>query len=242
MMNGPRCALVAVALLLGGSIGRVYAADCVVLLHGLARTARSMAPLAEAFEARGYAVANIDYPSRDAVVEVLAERAVGAGLAQCRARGASRVHAVTHSLGGILLRYYLERHAIPELGRVVMLAPPNHGSEVIDRLGAIPGFEFLLGPAARQLGTDAQGVPAQLGPPGYPVGIIAGTDTVNPLLSRYLPDPDDGKVSLASTRLSGMADFLAVPVSHPFIMRDDEVIDAAVAFIENGAFPHTPPP
>ena len=230
-------AAMAIVLLASGS-RHARATDCVVLLHGLARTARSMAPLAEAFAARGYKVANIDYPSRDAVVEVLAARAVNAGLAQCRAHRASRVHVVTHSMGGILLRHYLDRHTITELGQVVMLAPPNHGSEIVDRLGSVPGFDLLLGPAGGQLGTGVEDLPAQLGAPTYPVGIIAGTDTINPLLSRYLPDPDDGTVSLASTRLEGMVDFLAVPVSHPFIMRDEDVIRATVEFVETGAFSH----
>ncbi len=211
-------------------------ADCVVLLHGLLRSSAAMEPLAKALQARDYKVANIDYPSRSQNIENLAPAAVNAGLASCGQEGP--VHFVGHSLGGILVRYYLAEHAIDGLGRVVMLAPPNQGSEIIDKLGGLPGFHKLNGPAAAQLGTDAASLPLQLGPVNFEAGVIAGSRTINPILSQYLPNPDDGKVSLASTRVDGMADFLVVPHSHPFIMSKPVVIAQTIHFIENGEFLH----
>lgn len=210
------------------------AADCVVLLHGMARTAASMEKIAERFQARGYNVENVDYPSRKHTVEELAPMAIESGLAGCPAD--ATVHFVTHSLGGILVRYYLEREDIANLGRVVMLAPPNQGSQVVDTFGNVPGFELLNGPAGMQLGTDEESVPTQLGPVEFELGVIAGTDTFNPILSQSLPNPDDGKVSVESTKVEGMTDFLVVSHSHPFIMRAPLVINQIVAFIENGQF------
>ena len=174
--------------------------ECVVLLHGLARTARSMVPLAVAFEAAGYRVLNVAYPSRLHVIEVLAEVAVGKALARCAAFAPRAIHFVTHSLGGILVRQYLGRHAVANLGRVVMLAPPNQGSEVVDRFGWLPGFRLFNGPAIEQLGTGTASLPRRLGALHAPVGVIAGTRSVNWLLSTALPGPNDGKVSVASTR------------------------------------------
>jgi pimeloyl-ACP methyl ester carboxylesterase len=219
--------------------GTVRAAECVVLLHGLARTSASMNPIAAAFEARGYAVANVDYPSRTYPIEELAGMAVEAGIARCP-EGAG-IHFVTHSLGGILARYYLERHEVPALRRVVMLAPPNRGSEVVDLYRDVPGFEAVGGPAGLQLGTDKASIPRRLGPVDYEVGVIAGTGTLNPILSLLLPDPDDGKVSLDSTIVDGMADLVVVPHSHPFITQMHAAIEYAVLFIESGRFVHDEP-
>jgi hypothetical protein len=200
-----------------------------------------MNKLETAFVGRGYKVANVDYPSRQKPIQELAEIAMQRGIHQCGGASQRKIHFVTHSLGGIIVRYYLAHNELPNLGRVVMLAPPNKGSEVVDNLRDIPGYSEFNGPAGLQLGTDAASVPLMLGPVTYPVGIIAGTHTINPILSTYLPDPDDGKVSVNSTKVDGMADFIEIPVSHPFIMREGEVIAQVLAFIGSGAFVHDVP-
>lgn len=226
----------ALALLLTLALPGVRAAECVILLHGLARTAASMEPLAEALEAAGYRVANIDYPSRDAPIEVLAEMAVPAGLASCREHDAHPVNFVTHSLGGILVRQYYSGHATDGVKRVVMLGPPNRGSEVVDNLRDMPGFELLNGPAGAQLGTGEESLPNHLGPVEFELGVIAGTDSLNPILSTFLPDPDDGKVSLERTKVAGMCSLLALPVTHTFMMRNEQVIGEVIHFLKTGRF------
>jgi pimeloyl-ACP methyl ester carboxylesterase len=174
--------------------------ECVILLHGLARTALSMHPMKRMLEQSGYQVANVDYPSRDHRIEVLAPMAIEDGLAQCNGNpGNSKVHFVTHSLGGILVRVYTADHKIANLGRVVMLAPPNQGSHAVDELVNTPGPES---------------VPIRLGAPDFDFAVIAGNRSIDPITSAVLPDPDDGRVSVADTRLQGMRDFVVVPVSH----------------------------
>lgn len=212
------------------------AGDCVVLLHGLARTAASMQDMQENLQKSGFLVANIDYPSREHPIEELAYLAVPSGITSCLAQGATRIHFVTHSLGGILVRQYLAGNTIPDIGRVVMLAPPNHGSEVVDNMRDVPGYLWLNGPAGQQLGTDADSVPINLGSVKVDVAVIAGTNTINLILSTYLPDPDDGKVSVASARIDGMCAMLTMPVSHPFIMEDGDVIDEVIAYLKSGHF------
>lgn len=216
--------------------GQAEAGECVVLLHGLARTKRSMARAEEIVRAYGYATVNVGYASRSQTVAKLAEAAVPAGVEGCRSRGARRIHFLAHSLGGILVRYHLSRHRIPELGRVVMLAPPNQGSEAVDTLSGVPGYSLWYGPAGSELGTGAGSVPLGLGPVDYEVGVIAGSSSLNPLLSLIIPGDDDGKVSVARARLEGMADFLVVPRSHTFIMRNEEVILQAIHFLQQGRF------
>lgn len=215
--------------------------ECVILLHGLARTSYSMSKMEDALQEAGFAVANISYPSRDYPIEVLADDAVNQGLQDCRSSGASNIHFVTHSLGGILVRYYLSRHDIAELGRVVMLGPPNQGSEVVDEFSDVPGFSAFNGPAGLQLGTGPDSLPNRLGPVDFTVGVIAGTGSINPILSATLPDVDDGKVTVARTRVEGMTDFITVDTTHTVMMRNADVIAQTLAFLRQGKFIHDAP-
>ncbi len=217
--------------------GVASAADCVILLHGLARTAMSMNAMQRALDEEGFETANIDYPSREFEIERLADIAVDHGLEVCRSiDDVQRIHFVTHSLGGILVRQYLSEHEIGELGRVVMLGPPNQGSVAVDELQAMPGFDWLNGPAGRQLGKGEDSVPLKLGPAGFELGVIAGNRTIDPVTSAVLDNPDDGRVSVEDTRLDGMDDFVVVEHSHAFMMRMRRPIDLTIQFLKNGSF------
>lgn len=211
--------------------------DCVVLLHGLNRSWRAMRPMAAALQDAGFTTANVDYPSQAGPVETIAPLAVGTGVSECRAAGAQRIHFVTHSIGGILLRFENEREPIAELGRVVMLGPPNQGSEIVDKTRHWPGAEAISGAAGLQLGTTgADSIPSRLGPVDFELGVIAGTGTINLLTSAMLPNPDDGKVSVAATRVDGMDDFLVVGNSHRYITSSGIVRRNVVSFLRNGHF------
>ncbi len=215
--------------------------ECVILLHGLARTSQSMLPLDEQLHEQDFLVVNVDYPSREFPIATLVEKAITPALENCRQYPISGINFVTHSLGGILVRYYLSQQKIPELKRVVMLAPPNKGSQVVDNLKDLAPYDWINGPAGRELGTDPASVPNTLGPVDFDLGVIAGTTTINILLSLYLPDPDDGKVSVENTKIEGMRDFISLPVSHPYIMKDKEAIAQTIHFLRHGQFLHTPP-
>ena len=210
------------------------AKDCVVLLHGLARTDASMAKLERTLAQNSYKPVNIGYPSRKYTIEELANTVLPPAIAECQ--DSISVNFVGHSMGGILVRQYLSEHEIRDLKHVVMLAPPNQGSELVDKLSTVPGFKALNGPAGLQMGTGEMSVPKKLGPVDYSVGVIAGTDTINLILSRMLPRPNDGKVSVESTKVDGMADHITVPVSHPYIMKDNGVIEQVLYFLKNGKF------
>jgi pimeloyl-ACP methyl ester carboxylesterase len=210
------------------------AAECVILLHGLARSAASMEKMAEVLVQADYTVVNHDYPSRHHPIAHLAENEIPKAVQDCG--HADTIHFVTHSLGGILVRYYLENHQLDALGRVVMLGPPNNGSQVVDHLKHVPGFKLLNGEAGMALGTEPGSVPTSLGDVDFELGVIAGTHTINLILSTFLPNPDDGKVSVESTKVPGMNDHVTVPVSHPFLMKDDDVISHVLTFLKSGKF------
>jgi triacylglycerol lipase len=209
-------------------------AEVVVLLHGLGRTNRSMQKLETRLASAGYAVRNLRYPSRQATPEALVEH-LHAQLAAC-CGAAKRVHFVTHSLGGILLRAYLAERELPQLGRVVMLAPPNRGSEYVNLLRDVRLFRWVFGPAAVELGTDPSSLPNRLPPVTFELGVIAGTTGINPVSVFVVSGENDGTVSVESTRIAGMRDFVAIPASHSFIMYSDLAVDLTLAFLRDGRF------
>ena len=233
--------LIALVSLLLGACDRLPQSsppdECVVLLHGLARTSMSMELLGWSLEDHGYRVANIDYPSREHPIEELAPLAVEMGLDACRAEGEpDTIHFVTHSLGGILVRYYFAHNSIANMGRVVMLGPPNQGSEAADEMRDVPGFEWINGPAGYQLGKGDESIPLQLGRPDFEFAVVAGNQTIDPVTSAFLDDPDDGRVSVSDTRLDGMADFRVINASHAFIMQKTQVFILVEEFLRTGSF------
>ena len=218
------------------------APETVILLHGLCRTSHSMAKMERALTNAGFQVKNVGYPSRKASIQQLADNAIGKAVADCQRGGATKIDFVTHSLGGIMVRSYLARHPLPSLGRVVMLAPPNQGSEVVDKLGGWFLFKWINGPAGNELGTDTNSVPNRLGPVNYPVGVIAGDRSINWINSLLIPGPDDGKVSIERTKLAGMSDHIVIHATHPFIMKNRKAIRQTIQFLRTGGFAHAPKP
>jgi len=210
-------------------------ADYVILLHGLGRTPLSMKRIEWTLRKQNYRVINVRYPSTRVSIQDAADHWLGDVLKNQITDSAAKVHFVAHSLGGIVLRQYLSDHEIPNLGRVVMLAPPNHGSELADRLRNNCLYRLVTGPAGQQLGTGETSVPCRLGPIDFELGVIAGDRSLNPLFSLWIPGADDGKVSVSSAKMSG-ADFLLVHHSHTWMAWSAKVNAAITQFFRAGYF------
>jgi triacylglycerol esterase/lipase EstA (alpha/beta hydrolase family) len=214
------------------------ALESVVLLHGLWRSDWSMRRLEGRLQEAGFEVYNIDYASNRRTPGELVEH-LREEVTRC-CEQAAKLHFVTHSLGGIVTRAFLAEHRPASLGRVVMLAPPNQGSEYIDEFGE--GFGWVLGPTGKQLGTAPDSLPNRLPPPDFEVGVIAGTTSHNPISGLVIDGENDGTVSVESTQLPGMADFIKLATTHTVIMRSDDAITQTLHFLRHGRFEHTPLP
>lgn len=210
---------------------------CVILLHGLARSDTSMLVMQEALKQADYVVVAESYPSTQANITELAEQTLPKARRACSAQAPDQdIHVVTHSMGGILMRVWAEAHPDVTWGRVVMLAPPNQGSELVDAFEDIPAFEWFNGPAGIALGTGRDDVPAQLGPVRFSLGVIAGNRSLNAFYSSILPGEDDGKVTVDSTKVAGMKAHLTLPVTHTFLMNNPRVIFQTLSYLQDETF------
>lgn len=215
---------------------KVEKGDYVVVVHGLGRTGRSMNKPQKFLAQKGYHVFNLHYPSTKYDIDTLTKDYLATFIDQHCFRKDKKIHFVTHSMGGILVRNYLALFPLENVGRVVMLAPPNQGSEVVDWQRHWFLFRWLLGPAGQQLGTDENSLPLKLGAVDFELGVIAGDKSFELVHSFVIPGDDDGKVGVERSKVEGMQDFLLVHKTHTFIMRDKEVLQQAEHFLRTGAF------
>ncbi len=211
------------------------ASETVVLLHGLGRGPWSMKILELRLEREGYRVHSLTYNDRADSIEEAATF-VHTQLESCCADAAA-LHFVTHSLGGLVLRSLFQNHAVPNAGKAVLLAPPNAGTQIVDRFAELRLFAWVMGPLAPQLGTGPEQLPKSLPTLPIPFGVIAGNRGGNPLGALFLAEPSDGTVTIESTRLPGMLDHLVVPNTHSFLMNSSEVAKAVSLFLAAGHFP-----
>ncbi|MBV9236395.1 MAG: alpha/beta fold hydrolase [Xanthobacteraceae bacterium] len=213
--------------------------DGVVLLHGIGCTCRSMRKLERSLQQAGLATLNLSYASRKKPLEELAED-IHPAIVEFGEAIRGSLHFVGHSMGGLLARIYVANHRPSRLGRVVMLGTPNGGSEVADLLQRSRLYRSFYGPAALQLTTQQDDTLALLPPVDYAVGIVAGTRALDPIAWRFvLPRPNDGRVSVARSKLEGMADHIAIKATHTGLPRHTGAIQQTIAFLAEGRFDRT---
>ncbi|HEX6808052.1 MAG TPA: hypothetical protein VF118_08705 [Gemmatimonadaceae bacterium] len=209
--------------------------DLLVLVHGLKRTRASMWPAALLARRRGYAVFNWGYPSARRGILGHAD-ALRRDLDALPQLGEARIHFLTHSLGGIIVRALIAFASPPNLGRVVMLGPPNAGNEIAQHLRHTRLFRRFMGPSGLELGTGTESVPRRLTEATFELGVIAGVRRRSALFGRWIGTPNDGLVSVSATRLVGMRDHLIVHGGHALLPWNPRALSQAFAFLATGRF------
>ena len=207
----------------------------VVLLHGMKRSASSLGKIEKHLKSNGYRTINIDYPSSEQTVEELSEF-IHKEITRRYFDKSRNIHFVTHSMGGILARYYIKKHRPANLARVVMLAPPNQGTEMSDFLQGTKIFESFFGPAGTQMGTNEKSIVHSLGPADYELGVIMGNISLNPIASVVVPGDDDGLVSHERSKVEGMKDSIILRTAHSLIMFNKEAHKQIIHFLIDGKF------
>jgi triacylglycerol lipase len=210
--------------------------DCVILLHGLARTHVSMLLLESELHRHGYRVVNNNYPSMRNSIDALANEYIPPMVAECLKSNPDHIHFVTHSMGGIMLEVYLQHHKIPKLDHIVMLGPPHHGSPWVNKVNKNGFLKVILGPAIEELATKKTKISFKA--KQYKIGIIAGNYNLNPFGQLIFGEPNDGKVGVSSTQIEGMNDFILMPVTHTFMMINPFVEDQIIHYLSDGQFIH----
>ena len=215
--------------------------ETVICIHGMGRTRFSMAPMACFFKKQGYHTVNKSYKSRSNTVDEVSTAYFKSLIPPLSNNGelGGKVHFITHSLGGILLRQYLQHHKLPEGSRIIMLAPPNRGSHVTDKYQKSAWYKLALGTkSAQQLSSREDSLVRQLKAITHEVGIIAGNKSADPWFNHCFPGEHDGKVAVSHTTLDEMTDFLVAPTNHTFLMRDPAIQQQCLHFIKHGIFKH----
>jgi pimeloyl-ACP methyl ester carboxylesterase len=189
--------------------------------------------LASRLEDAGFLVSNIGYSSMSQTPdEILMD--ISGQINESLPADDQTVHFVGHSLGGLMIRAYLEETKIKNLGKVVLIGTPNRGTSLVDAYHDAWWMQ-MMGPTALTLGTDEKSFPNSLADPYYPVGVIAGVSKDNSN-EDVLPGQDDGLVPLESTKLKGMTDIVIVESNHWMLRYDRDVAMRTIAFLRHGKF------
>jgi pimeloyl-ACP methyl ester carboxylesterase len=210
--------------------------DGVVLLHGIAGTSLLLRRLEKTLRRAGFATLNLDYESRKKPLHELAAD-IHRPIAGFAAKNPGPIHFVAHSMGGLLARVYVANHRPARLGRVVLLGTPNKGSEVADLLQEFWLYRAFYGPAGQQIVTTPDATLSALPQLDYDVGVISACRSIAPISSRFvLPRPNDGRVSVQSCMIDGMADHVTIPTWHTGLLLNANAIRQTIAFLRDGHF------
>jgi pimeloyl-ACP methyl ester carboxylesterase len=203
----------------------------VILIHGIIRSSKSFSSMKQALEADGLTVVAFDYPSTRVAIK---DSAGYLDQVIQSLEGIEQIDFVVHSMGGLVVRAWLQEHSDPRVKRMVMLGVPNLGAKMANHLKDLGLFKLVMGPAGQQLIEGEESYITELPVPTFPFAVIAGARGTENGFNPLIPGDDDGTVSVDCTRLPGAADFMTVPSLHSFLIGNKDVIAATRRFLSDG--------
>lgn len=206
----------------------------IILLHGILRTAKCMNGLAKFLESNKFKVLNLNYPSSKYDIASIAT-SLNATINEF-ANQVTKIHFVGYSMGGLIIRAYLNLHRPDNLGRVVMLGTPNQGSEIADFLKDFFLYKKLYGPAGQQLITDQMSFKEIFGAINYELGVIAGVSPYYMVANKIIGRESDGRVSVVSTQINGMQDHVIIKSGHTLLPANKQAWQLTLNFLSKGSF------
>ena len=214
----------------------------VIVLHGLMRSSNSMEPISRYIrENSDYQTINMEYASSRS--DVASHARDLAFLIDHLGKDVKEISFVAHSMGNIVVRHYLKdlngsgTQADPRFHRMVMMGPPNQGSQMARFLKNNLLFKSLAGVPGIELGEQWEDLAPRLATPHFEFGIISGAQTESQKFNNFiLNGPDDFTVSLKETRLVGARDWLVRPLLHTTMMKNEIALESTVRFLKSGYF------
>ena len=194
----------------------------VLLIHGLFMTSHIMLPIAHHLRRHGFDCFGYDYPTRIRSVDGHG-RELAAFL---EGFAAATFHVVTHSMRALLLRSAVAHSPLlaKRIRRVVMIAPPNKGSDVASFWYDRVWTRKLIVPL-EDMRSEADSRIHALPAPDLDIGVLAAEH--------------DGAVRYPYTFLATEKDRMVLPSSHTLILLRRDAAQAVERFLSTGSFRRT---
>jgi len=201
--------------------------ETVVLVHGMGRTRVSMSLLKTRLEKARYTVVNFPYSPHNESLDTITDNLQKFVQDNVQTK---QYHLIGHSLGNIIIRNAFKHSLKPGLGRIVMLAPPNNPAYLAGLLKENRLYRWFSGDSGQKLSSPE--FYATLPVPTVEFGVIAG-DRGQKLT---FEEPNDGIVTVESTKLCGMKDWILLHHTHTFMMNSGDTAEQCVHFLQTGNF------
>ncbi|MDN6274952.1 MAG: alpha/beta hydrolase [Psychrobacter sp.] len=216
----------------------------VILIHGLHQTAWIMRPLAKTLQAAGFDTHQYGYRSMRDGIKTNSSR-LNSWL-EANHHPDQPIDLIGHSLGGLIIRDFVNEYPKWQIGRCVTLGTPHNGSISGDYIWRLA--PTIIGKSYEQA---LDGTVAPL-PKNISLGVIAGNRPhgVGQIFLQYhnrklrkadVETPSeklahDGTVYIEETKLEAATDHIIMSVSHTGMLVNKEVAKQAMYFLQNGQF------
>ena len=234
--------------------------DFLVLLHGIYGKSSDMESIAQNFK-DNYRIINIQYPTTKETAEEISDLYIEPNIENIKEQIFSenfhkkignqyyeidknsnkinknfnqnvKINFVAHSMGTGILRYYLKENPLENLGKVVFISPPSHGSHLAD-VPFVDKLPSMLGKVVPQFSTKKDSFVNQLGEPDYDYMILIGNKTNNPLYSMIIRGKDDGMVPLKTAKMKSDNFKIIENTTHTSILKDKRTVKEISEFFKS---------